>query len=496
MRITKTLSLLSLLFVVWQSTYAQKQFKTYYDLNNTKVKEVYFANAKGEKEGLYKLYDENGIIQQEATYKAGVLDGMLKEYYPLTNKACLKRTAIYKNGDVDGQTTYYESECNVISAQGNCSRYYLKEGVWVFYQKIDAAMPEGFKYITYTQTFQADKMISESEIYYYHPSKKVYSEKKGNKRISYSPEGKVIGEETYDQNGATVEEKVFYISNGKLGKQNLFTTNGKTKTEEYNEWFENGNLRLKKKLENGETVIFEEYDIQGNPTANMNWYKKEIAERQAMKQKNDAARKTYNETQIKEFTELEKKGNEYLKSDLTKAQQTFQEINKNAKSKYESLTSDTTNKQFLKTTFYNSVSKLKTIDTLIIKQKQIKEQTQTIQGKYKSFNMTYVTNYSNIEGEHGVGAFNRPETMKERVYLKGSEELYAKANEHYKKLEGSYNANNEISTKQFDQKLADGKKLIEILDKLISLASSDYKELNKSIKKAKTEDEITQLLGF
>lgn len=496
MKIVKSISLLSFLFYFGQNAYSQKQFKTYYDLNNTKVKEVYFTNAKGEKEGVYKLYDENGIIQQEANYKAGVLEGMLKEYYPLTNKACLKRTAIYKNGDVDGQTTFYEEECNVVSAQGNCSRYYLKEGVWVFYKKIDASMPEGYNYITYTQTFQADKMISESEIYYYHPSKKVYSEKKGNKRISYSPDGKIIGEETYDQNGATIEEKVFYISNGKLGKQNNFTTNGNTKNEEYNEWFENGNVRLKKKLENGETVVFEEYDAQGNPTTNMNWYKKDIAERKAMKDKNDASRKDYNESQIKEFTEMEKKGNELLKSDLIKAQQTFQELRQNAKSKYESLSSDTTNKQFLKTTFYNSISKLKTIDSLIIKQKQIKEQISTIQSKYKSFNMTYVTNYANIESEHGIGAFKRPETMKERVYLKGSEELYTKAHEHYKVLEDKYNANTEASTKQFDQKLADGNKLIEILDKLISLANADYKELNKSIKKAKTEDEITQLLGF
>lgn len=61
-----------------------------------------------------------------------------------------------------------------------------------------------------------------------------------------------------------------------MGKHNIFTTNGNTKIEEYNEWFENGNLRLKKKTENSEMVVFEEYDQSGNKTNAMLFHEKEI----------------------------------------------------------------------------------------------------------------------------------------------------------------------------------------------------------------------------
>lgn len=53
--------------------------KTYYDKNQIQLCEEYYHNNYI-KEGLYKLYYENGNIKQEAMYVNGELNGLLTEY--------------------------------------------------------------------------------------------------------------------------------------------------------------------------------------------------------------------------------------------------------------------------------------------------------------------------------------------------------------------------------------------------------------------------------
>lgn len=95
------------------ASFAQKQIKTYYDpYQRTHVEEVYFINAKGQKNGLYTKYDQDGLKRLEIPYVNGVPSGLAKEYYEYAlgtpGQEPLYRTATYTNGKQNGITVYYD----------------------------------------------------------------------------------------------------------------------------------------------------------------------------------------------------------------------------------------------------------------------------------------------------------------------------------------------------------------------------------------------------
>jgi len=46
------------------------------------TKEVYSVNKEGKKEGVYKLFRENGSLQEESNFKNDQLSGERKIYFP------------------------------------------------------------------------------------------------------------------------------------------------------------------------------------------------------------------------------------------------------------------------------------------------------------------------------------------------------------------------------------------------------------------------------
>lgn len=123
----------------------------------------------------------------------------------------------------------------------------------------------------------------------------------------------------------------------------------------------------------------------------------------------------------------------------------------------------------------SEIIKLNELDNTL--QKQFGE----VSRKYKQFTDLYVIKKNTGNNLNPVYSYSYPK----------GEHLYTKANSHYKEYENVY-GNETDAAKALEQ----GKNLIEILDKFIALAGTDTKDLDKKLKKAKTKEEETQLLGY
>lgn len=67
----KTIKSISLgtLIIISINIQAQQPFKSYYDYKKTKVKEEYFVNPAGQKNGSYKQHLESGLVEVQGAYK-------------------------------------------------------------------------------------------------------------------------------------------------------------------------------------------------------------------------------------------------------------------------------------------------------------------------------------------------------------------------------------------------------------------------------------------
>ena len=465
--------------IMFANINAQTLKKTFYDWNKTQPKEVYYVNAKGEKNGTYKSYHDNGLIGIEANFKNGSLDGLYKEYTGYGGKSCCVKSVTYKNDELNGPATYYSNQhCNVIASQGNIVSG-KRIGVWTFTEETSQDFPEGFKFISYSQKIEGEKVIEDSKIVYYHPSKKIFSEIKGNQKISYSPEGKIIGEETFSANGETVEEKYFFKS-GSLAEHSKNYFEGGKKIVEKNSWYENGKVKIKSKTIDNVTS-YEGYKEDGSKDSEMI----RIEQQKERDEKSNKDHEQYLAKQRSEFNGLINAADIlFNKKSYEKAKERYYTIEQDAGRAIKDMHSDTTNTAFLLNKIQYAQGKMSETKKMIELDNALQKQFAEVARKYKEFTNLYVEKKNTQKTDAN---FN---LIYSYSYPKG-EHLYTKADSHYKEHENVYGNEADV-TKSLEQ----GKKLIEILDKLITLASTETSDLNKKLKKAKTKEEETQLLGF
>lgn len=511
----KNLATICISFLIITNSNGQTLKKNYFEFSN-QVAEVFYVNEKGEKVGNYKSYFRSGLIEMEANYKNGVLDGLVKEYQALTSKSCLKRTAMYKNGDVNGLTTYYGGDnCDIKIAQGNCTTYYKRIGVWTFIEELPQNMPAGFKYLTYTQTLDGEDVIEDAKTVYYYPSKKIFSEYKGNIKVSYNPEGKIVGEETFDSNGKLSEEK-FIHKNGTVAMHNKYYRSGEDGIEELNSWFENGKVQKSEKKVNRNTVSYVGYNEDGTKDQLMIHYEQNEKRIKEENERYISERKAKIEKFASKIKETEEQHNSKI-IQHREALESLKAILSSAKNEYKSIGGgDTINLLPLKNVIDLAQTKISEIEKLIelkntaenqemeLKKKNIQRdeklkklyydigiQGSSIDNKYKEFTDSYISYEAKLSTELITGRLIHAEIRPDNT-----KHLHEKADSHYKELEAEYNKKSPNTSEEAEKKIEDGKKLLEILDKLIKLAPTNPKELNKALKKAKTKEEETQLLGF
>lgn len=486
--------------IVLTSVTAQTLKKTFYDWNKTQPKEVYYVNANGEKNGNYKAYFENGVISNDANFKNGTLDGAYKEYTGYGGKACLIKAVTYKNGDATGPAIFYSSQkCNIKAASGNLENG-KRVGNWTFVEEGSQNLSEGFQYISYTQKIDGEVVVEDAKTIYYYPSMKILSEFKGNQRLTYSPTGKIIGTETFDANGILIEGKIFYMNGAKAETTNNYIESGK-KIYEENSWYENGNVKTKKKsvdesseesswYENGKLktqsktvagkiISYEGYNEDGSKSR----YMIDLEERKTLNEKSDKEHAQKLANQKSDYIKAISIADSLLEKRIyNKASTAYEEISKDASYDLRMLLGDSTNAPFLLEKKKYADVKIDEIYKTAAEINKVKQQFKDIDDRYEKF----VKLYGGVKEMKKVFDVEVASTS----YPKG-EYLYTKADAHFKELQSSYKS--ETDTKIGLEK---GKRLIEILDNLIKLAETDTKDLNKALKKTKTKEEEVQLLGF
>jgi antitoxin component YwqK of YwqJK toxin-antitoxin module len=84
----------------------------YYDNGNVRVKGQ--KNSKGQREGLWEWFHENGNIGWRTSYKEGEMDG-IEEFFYKNGNIC-RRTS-YKEGKIDGIEEEFDEQGNIVETR-------------------------------------------------------------------------------------------------------------------------------------------------------------------------------------------------------------------------------------------------------------------------------------------------------------------------------------------------------------------------------------------
>jgi len=225
---------------------AQILKKTYYDVFEKNIHEVYYANSAGYGNGSYKKYDERGALIETGTYKDGKKTGEWIKYSTYIGKRTISLKENYKDDKLHGSAIYYAKSDRVMS-KGS----YLedeKHGTWEYENPFDSygysdEDKKGAKYLKFTKTYDKGKEIHHD----------------GEEKIYYSPSGKVCSVASY-LGGNKHGEWNYYYPNGDVSGTEIYE-NGKLVMAKY--FHTNKQLKLYKDWRDGYT--YEAYDENGNP---------------------------------------------------------------------------------------------------------------------------------------------------------------------------------------------------------------------------------------
>lgn len=204
--------------------------KTYYDpYTKTTINEVFTVIAgTPTKQGLYKAYDQKGILVKEANYLNGRTEGAYKEYYSSTydldSRGKLGLVENYKNGLRHGTSEEYE-------------------------------YPQGKKWLKRTEVYSSGALVK--SITYYADGKQKEVREPAGIDIDYSP----LGQKLMENNHKTGTYNSWF-ANGKI--ENTGSYNGAQKVGTWKSYDETGTLRAVRVREaDGALTLLKLYDEQG-----------------------------------------------------------------------------------------------------------------------------------------------------------------------------------------------------------------------------------------
>ena len=212
----------------FSTLYSQTLKRTYYDWRKTSIEEEFYTNSKGEKDGLYKKYSENGIIEISGNMKKGYWNGIVTNFITSNGRQELASKETWVDGVKNGPASYFGS-LNVPLEQGNYEND-EKEGIWSMIQLCDLYFQlkeedkKYFSYVKYKILFvNGQKVYQDGKmIYTYYPS------------LPGKPAVTAL-EQNY-LNGNLVDEQIQYWPNGKR----YMYTDYKNGIED--KWDQEGNL--------------------------------------------------------------------------------------------------------------------------------------------------------------------------------------------------------------------------------------------------------------
>ena len=81
----------------------------YWDNGNVSIKGQ--KNSKGQEEGIWEMFYENGNIRMRIPYKEGKVGGIVESFYENGN---IHRRTPYKEGNKDGIEEFFDEQGNII----------------------------------------------------------------------------------------------------------------------------------------------------------------------------------------------------------------------------------------------------------------------------------------------------------------------------------------------------------------------------------------------
>ncbi len=198
---------------------AQILKKTYYDWQSTIVKEEYFVNAKGEKNGLYKAYDQSGILALLYNFKNGLLNGLCTEYSTSSGRQLPKQKENWKDGVLNGMAEYYNG-AGLVYRKGEWKDG-KKSGSWMILDGTEmSAVSQTF--YKFSEEEQKQNQYIKSTVIYVDDA--IYND--GHKLYYYHPSGKLFIDAYYKQ-GITINDQIYYLPNGNIFGYIKFDSTGK-----------------------------------------------------------------------------------------------------------------------------------------------------------------------------------------------------------------------------------------------------------------------------
>ncbi len=178
--------------------FSQKPVKTYYDYQRTQPDEVYFVNARGQKNGLYIKYDGEGAKALEANFVNGLLNGPSKENYRNKGAEKVKIAGNYLNDKKNGLFTTYTY------VKYNQSYYEIMNNMY-FNDKADDIFNTGLKVKARDEYYTNGVMSKEIQ---YHKNGKIYYsttiDKTDIKFICYNEKGILLAKGNFNNVDGTM----------------------------------------------------------------------------------------------------------------------------------------------------------------------------------------------------------------------------------------------------------------------------------------------------
>ncbi len=203
-------------------SYSQTLKRTYYDeYKKTMLLEEYYVNSTGYGNGSYKKYWKDGNLNLKGTYKDGSKEGVWTSYSRSSGKQEVSQTETFKNNQLNGLAVYY-MEGSLVKEKGN----YLndkRDGEWEILQSYDSygfseEIKKGAKYIKGT--------------FHYKEGVIVYPD--GERKVIFYPSGEVHSIENY-LDGKRVGDQIWYNPDGTIKFQQHFDTAEELELKKQNE---------------------------------------------------------------------------------------------------------------------------------------------------------------------------------------------------------------------------------------------------------------------
>ncbi len=233
----KKTSLLILVSFLSFTILSQTVKREYYDYRKTQIMAKYQVNSVGEKNGWFKGYDREGILIYDYNYKNNLWHGTNKVYTTYGGSRTLDKTESYKLGILDGPAAYYVEDGKGIGRYAKSKGSYKngeKNGKWTFISSYDNyGMSDKWakvsEFITFNKFYENGTEIypdGEHKIYFL-PSKKIQATYQFSNNYksgiwsTYHPSGQILETITY-KNGKPVGNHIIYNADGSIKSKKFY----------------------------------------------------------------------------------------------------------------------------------------------------------------------------------------------------------------------------------------------------------------------------------